>query len=360
MPHKVSLYRFLDTPLALYPRVAPELLEGVRRQLLQIELQVPDEYDDGDVPPYDFSNGVAIIPITGVLVNGASGWFGESSYQDIGKSIDMAMGNPDVRAVALQIASPGGEVSGLFDLADQIYSWRGKKPVWGIVDDHAYSAAYALASVADKIAVPRTGGVGSIGVVAMHFDVSEALSNFGVNVSLIQYGDRKTDMSPFKPLGEEARERLQGDVNEIGELFVDTVARNRGIDRGRIRSTEAGIYMGAKGVDQGLADFVQSPTAAFESLSKLVKPNRTVMGPNGPKKESINGQQAADATVNHEPLDRSSSRGGAEAGSSSQPPSGEAGGSSGKGQGQSRGGGLRGPSRGRVGRGRGAGRGVLR
>lgn len=289
MSHKISLYRFLDTPLALFPRVAPELLEGVRRQMLVpfvMEDDVDyDEYDDGNVPPYDFCEGVAVIPVSGILVNGKSGWFGESSYQDIGKSIDSAMDEPDVRAIALQVSSPGGEVSGLFDLVDRVYSWRGKKPVWTIVDDHAYSAAYALASVCDKVVVPRTGGVGSIGVVAMHFDVSEALKNFGVNVSLIQYGDRKTDMSPFKPLSEDAKSRLQGDVNEIGELFVDTVARNRSIDRGRIRSTEAGIYMGAKGVEQGLADMVLSPMSAFDTLSTMVREQRSITGPYRASKE---------------------------------------------------------------------------
>ena len=170
----------------------------------------------------------------------------------------------------MQISSPGGEVSGLFELTDTITSITGSKPVWAILDDHAYSAAYAIASTADQITVPRTGGTGSIGVITMHADMSKALENFGIKVNIIQYGERKSDYSPFKPLSEDARTRLQTDVNEVGEMFIKMVAKNRGVPHNRVRSTEAGIFLGQAGVDAGLADAVQSPNEAFAALVRRV------------------------------------------------------------------------------------------
>ena len=87
-----------------------------------------------------------------------------------------------VRGIALEIDSFGGEVAGVFDLADAIRAARASKPVWALVAEHAFSAGYALASQADRIILPRTGAVGSIGVVVMHADLSGQLSDATVTV----------------------------------------------------------------------------------------------------------------------------------------------------------------------------------
>jgi ClpP class serine protease len=79
---------------------------------------------------------------------------------------------------------PGGEVSGCFDLVDAIYAIRGKKPIWGILNEYAYSAGYAIASACDYVTVPRTGGVGSIGVITMHVDMSKAIDSAGLKSPL--------------------------------------------------------------------------------------------------------------------------------------------------------------------------------
>lgn len=283
-PKKLLMHRFSDVPLALHPRVVPELIENIRQQMLEQQLLVAvmDAQQGEDEPPYDNIGGVAVIPVDGVLVNGSTSYFDESSYSAISQSFLMAMEDVDVNAIAFQICSPGGEVSGLFDLVDTIQTNRGKKAIWSIVDDYAYSAAYAIASATDKIVVPRTGGVGSIGCITMHLDVSGLLEQYGVNISLIHFGERKADYSPFKPLSETARKNLQGDVDYIGEMFVNSVARNRNMDRAKVKDTEAACFMGEFGVEAGLADAVMSPVAAFDMLSKVM--THRVAGPNGPRR----------------------------------------------------------------------------
>ncbi|UPG89277.1 S49 family peptidase [Luteibacter aegosomaticola] len=226
------------------------------------------EYRDRDCG-YDRAGPVAIIPVQGTLVQKLGSlrpYSGMTGYDGIRQAFLTALEDPDIEAIMLDVDSPGGEVSGCFDLVDTIYGARGKKPIHAILSDGAYSAAYAIASAADKIAVPRTGGVGSIGVICMHVDFSKALTSAGVQVTFITYGDRKADGHPEIPLSKEALARFQEDIDTMGELFVGTVARNRGMSAEKVRGTQAVTYMGEKGVAMGLADVVAAPDAAFRSL----------------------------------------------------------------------------------------------
>lgn len=221
---------------------------------------------DGDVEwrfEYALVNGIAIIPVLGVLSK--CDWWG-CSYDWMRIGFDAALQDPAVRAIVLQVNSPGGTVDGCFDFADHVFASRGQKPIWAILDESAYSAAYAIASAADHITVPRTGGAGSIGVLTCHVDMSKMLENAGIKVTYIQFGAKKTDGAPEKPLNDEEKACLQSDIDEMGELFVNTVARNRGISVDTVKNTEAGTYLGPASVTLGLCDAVMAPDAAFLAL----------------------------------------------------------------------------------------------
>lgn len=259
--------RLLNEPLALHARRADLLKEQLRHGATDASLFGPDRDPEPTDRCYDLSGGIAIIPVRGVLMPGDGWcWFGVTYYDAIRRGIAQAVEDADVKAIALHIDSPGGTVAGCFDLVDAIYGMRGSKPMWAILDEHAYSAAYALASAADRIMVPRTGGTGSIGVVGMHTDFSGMLEQMGITITTLQFGARKTDSYPTKPLSDDARDRMQAEIDAMGELFVETVARNRGLDPAKVRATEAGTFLGADGVTQGLADAVMAPDAAFLAL----------------------------------------------------------------------------------------------
>lgn len=218
---------------------------------------------------YELVGPVAVIPIHGTLVQKLGTlrpYSGMTGYDGIRQAFLTALVDPEVKAIVLDVDSPGGEVAGCFDLADTIYRARGDKPIWSILSESAYSAAYAIGSAADRVYVPRTGGVGSIGVICMHVDFSKALTEAGIQVTFITYGDRKADGHSEIALSTEALARFQADIDTMGELFVETVARNRGIAVGKVRATQAGTYLGALGVEMGLADAVAAPDAAFRAL----------------------------------------------------------------------------------------------
>jgi signal peptide peptidase SppA len=268
-PHLAQ--RLFNTPLALLPQKAEVVMAAMadRFGVAKLfrgngEMVALDNWDMADEPArdrcYDVVAGVAVIPITGTLVHKLG------SMRPYRANLSMALADDSVRGIVFDIESPGGEVAGCFDLADEIYRARGEKPMRAILTESAYSAAYAIASACDDITVPRTGGTGSVGVICMHADLSKALDKAGVSVTIIQYGARKADGNEAIPLSKEALSRFQSDVDEMGDLFVETVARNRGLSVKTVRNTQATTFLGAKGVEIGFADAVMAPNEAFRSL----------------------------------------------------------------------------------------------
>jgi signal peptide peptidase SppA len=206
--------------------------------------------------PYVVLNGILQIPVRGVLLHDFPyAFFGlATGYEYIGQAFKRGMADPMVRGIALIIDSPGGMVAGCFDLVDEMYSERGNKPVQAMAAESAYSAAYAIFSVADKGIVSRTGGVGSIGVVTAHVDYSKALDHEGVKVTFIYAGDHKVDGNPYEPLPADVKARIQERIDELYAIFVSSVARNRGLDEQAVRDTEALCFTASQAVSNGLAD----------------------------------------------------------------------------------------------------------
>jgi len=258
----------VNQPVALWPGHTAELLRDIRLEYLS-PTSTQQSSLTAEWKPYDVVQGMAIVSIAGILVHETAWWgWGETAYSSIAQSIMVALQDDDVRCIALHVNSPGGEVSGCFDLADAIYGLRGGKPIVAVVDEMALSAAYALACSADEIYLPRTGGVGSVGVITMHLDITKMLENFGVKVTTVQYGDKKSDSYPTTPLSDDARARMQADVDAIGEMFVNLVARGRGIDASAVRETQAGCFLGEAAVNVGFADAVMSVEEAFLKIIK--------------------------------------------------------------------------------------------
>lgn len=221
----------------------------------------------------DNTPGVAVIPICGTLVKRTMGLEAQSglvSYASIANQVALAIADSAVQAVLLDIDSAGGESGGVFDLADAIYQCRGTKPIWAIANDSCFSAAYAIASAADKVFVTRTGGVGSIGVIALHVDQSQADAKDGLTYTAICAGARKNDLSAHAPLADGAKASLQGEVNRIYGLFTQTVARNRGRSAAFVAATDAALFFGPDAVTAGLADYVASYAEVLAQLTQFL------------------------------------------------------------------------------------------
>ncbi len=222
------------------------------------------------------AEGIAVIPVYGTLLRRTLGLQAESglaSYTAIAQQLDAALASPDVAAILLDVDSPGGEAGGVFDLADRIRNASRIKPVWAVANDQALSAAYALASAADRVFVSRTSAAGSIGVIAMHVDQSAKDMAEGLRYTAVFAGDRKNDLNPHQPLSDAAQAQLQAEVDRVYGLFVETVAAHRGLSADAVRATQASLFHGADAVAAGLADELGTFGDALGALADHVRPS---------------------------------------------------------------------------------------
>lgn len=219
--------------------------------------------------PFAYADGVAIIPVHGTLINrfGATyGWV--TGYNFIRAQHNAAILDPDVHTIIHDHNSYGGEAAGCFELADEIYKSRSVKPTYAVVDSNCYSASFALASAATKLFVIPSAGVGSIGVVAMHVDMSKALDKFGVVITFIHSGDHKVDGNPYQELSAEVKADIQAGVDKSRAKFVALVARNLGLDSKIVHNTEARTYRAEDALELGLVHAIAVPSAVLQTITE--------------------------------------------------------------------------------------------
>lgn len=215
--------------------------------------------------PFAFSSGVAIIPVSGSLINRFGQSYGfVTGYNFIRRQMTMALADEDVKGIVLDVNSYGGEAAGCFELSADIRKMRGTKPIIAVIDSNCYSAGYAVASAADKIVCTPSGGAGSIGVVAMHVDMSKMLKDYGVEVTFIHFGEHKVDGNPYEKLSPEVKKDIQKGVDKSGEMFVALVATNRNIDAAKVKATEARVYRAEEAQELGLIDTIATPSEAMQ------------------------------------------------------------------------------------------------
>jgi signal peptide peptidase SppA len=249
-----------------------ECLRGGRTYLLDVP-RAEATYTSRE--PAQVVDGMAIIDVSGILMADETWWdgWGVSSYKRIASELLGAVENAAIDGILLRIDSPGGETDGAFELAAAVTAAAKQKPLWAIADGSAYSAAYLLASQATRlIAAPESGGLGSIGVYALHMDYSNYLKDLGIRPTFITAGDGKTDGNPYEPLSATAKEEIQSEVDRLYGLFVGAVANGRGISESTIKNKiGARTYHGGETlVSMGLAD-------GFATLEATMQDFRTYL-----------------------------------------------------------------------------------
>lgn len=245
--------------------------------------------------PYDVREGVLEIGVQGSLMMGMPYKLGGmiTGYEYVKQAVLRGMDDENVKGIALMIDSPGGHVHEVFELCDVIASCD--KPVQAFVSSMAHSAAYAVASAADKITMNKMARAGSIGVLLQHHNRKKMMEDIGLEVTFITAGKHKAEGNPFEPLSEDARQRLQDRVDEMYEIFATHVAENRGIEVSEVKKTEALTYSAETALSLGLIDAVQpvdDALAAFAaSLSNSQKGVET-MDDNNQNAEAANAAMA--------------------------------------------------------------------
>lgn len=216
------------------------------------EAPEPDEY------------GIVTIPISGSLMRGMF----YDDYARLRERIEGAVADGRVRAILLDIDSPGGRVQGCFELTRYVHamSKTSGKPIWAVANDYATSAAYAIGRAAARFYATPTGLVGSIGARCVHMDQSGYDRELGVVYTEVASGERKNDMSPHQPLSKEGLATLQAIVTNAGEQFFAEMATYGTLSVDDLRALNAEVFVAATALDEGLIDDVAYRDDVLEEL----------------------------------------------------------------------------------------------
>lgn len=279
IPYKSLFNRLQDTIWAMHPAKLQEInlfLEGVFNGRHEFEAAAGKQGNKTVEEPYQTVDGVAVIPVMGTLAKKANlltDYSGGTSYELLGKQFQAALADPNVASIMLEIDSPGGTADGVKTLADQIYQARGQKPIVAYSDGLMASAAYWVASAADKIISSDTAIVGSIGVAGTHYDRSGQDEQRGVKRTVISSGKYKRIASDAEPLTAEGREYLQQLSDTFYAIFVDSVARNRGESTETVQAdmAEGREFIGRQALTAGLVDDIGTINNALQLARKMGK-----------------------------------------------------------------------------------------
>lgn len=259
----------------------PEKLEAVSRFLafkarggsyspVQLQANIEGRRDGAAARA---AGDVMILPVYGVLSQRASllqDISGGASCEQIGAAFRAAVADESVRAIVMDFDTPGGSTFGIEDLANEIRAARGVKPIIAQVNSLCASAGYWLATQADEIVVTPGGVAGSIGVYAVHEDISEMLANEGIKPTLIRgrQGPNKAELNGLGPLEDGARAALQERVDQEEAKFVSAVAAGRGVATSVVTSKFGGgrVFNADDLVTRGMADRV---APLRDTLSRL-------------------------------------------------------------------------------------------
>jgi capsid assembly protease len=205
---------------------------------------------------------IVVIPIYGVLLQrplaDISGGSIGTSTTSISAALRQVVEDPGVGSIVLDIDSPGGDVSGIDELATEIYQARKQKRIVAVSNCLCASAAYYLAAQCSEIVVSPSSQTGSIGVYCVHEDDSAALEAAGIKLELIKYGANKAEGNNLGPLTDSAREHMQSMVDGYGIAFERAVARGRGITQSDVHSKfgQGRVFDAKTAVRIGMADRV--------------------------------------------------------------------------------------------------------
>ena len=275
----MRLVDILTSPWAIVPEKLLEIqaiyrthLRGEKIDLTAIEARIGKPLAN-EPKPYEVVNGVAVIEMEGIIAKRMSLFTkisgGISTYH-IQQQFSEAMADRKVRAILLNIDSPGGGIDGTSELSEMIHSARGEKPIVAWTDGAMCSAAYWIGSAADAVYISGdTPQVGSIGIVAAHMDISKAEEMMGVKTTEITAGKYKRIASRHAPLSQEGRQTMQEMVDYVYSAFIGDVAKHRGVSEEQVleQMADGRIFFGRQAVNAGLADGVSTMEELIGKLS---------------------------------------------------------------------------------------------
>ncbi len=203
----------------------------------------------------NLAGNVALIPISGVIAGDDSDYLFESvtASQETVEFIEKADKNPSIKAIILEINSPGGSAVASEEIANAVRKTNKTTVAW--IREVGASGAYWIASSSDHIVADRVSITGSIGVIASYLEFAGFLDDHNITYQRLVSGKYKDIGSPFKEMTDEERMVFQESLDDIRDYFVSEVAKNRNLNKKDVDKIANGLfYLGSQAKDLGLVD----------------------------------------------------------------------------------------------------------
>lgn len=244
------------------------------------EAKPPEPKSAVEKVPARNGQNIAVIKIAGTMMKAQSSMGGTSTVQ-ARRDIRSAASDSEVSGILLAIDSPGGTVAGTEDLGNDVRAARRQKPVYAHIDDLGASAAYWVASQADKIfANAPTALVGSIGTMAVVYDLSKAANNQGVEALLFATGPLKGAGTEGTAVSPEQRAYFQELTDKLQASFDSAVKRGRGLtDKQLAEVRSGGVFTAQDALNRKLIDGIQPLGKTMDELIRAGMPKASL--PNG-------------------------------------------------------------------------------
>ena len=225
---------------------------------------------------------VGVVPIHGVIAPRSSlmASSGGTSADAISADFRAMLADDDIAGIVFDVDSPGGVVAGIEELATEIREARGAKPMVAIANHEANSAAYYIASQADEVVATPSGQVGSIGVFTAHDDLTEAMAQKGIKRNVISAGKYKAEGVLGTGLTDEALAYTQGQIDDLYGMFVNAVAKARGIKAADVRNGygEGRVVLAKRALDLGMIDGIETFEQTVARVARGKVTNRALVG----------------------------------------------------------------------------------
>jgi protease IV len=214
---------------------------------------------------------IAIITMRGLISSSLPGNVGDTMVDDMRYALEQAREDNNVRAIVLEIDSPGGEVTASDVIYDAVVRTRAQKPVVVYMDSLAASGGYYVACGGKYIMANETTITGSIGVIIQTFNYEQLLNKVGLASVVFKSGKFKDMLNGARPITPEEREYVQGFVMSTYEKFLGIVAKERNLPADSLRNTIADgrILSGRDAHEHKLIDGLGQIEDAFRKAKEL-------------------------------------------------------------------------------------------
>jgi signal peptide peptidase SppA len=294
------------TPWAITENGLETVMAVAQRRMSDYEAVLLKSAERAESGKLYMRDGVAILNVTGTIfprANFFTNFSGGTTVENLALGFGKALNDVNVKAIILNIDSPGGQITGVHELANMIYNARGRKPVHAYVSALGASAAYWIATAAESVVCDETAFVGSIGVVAAWTDDTEKTKSNGVKK--YQVVSSQSPNKRLDPASDEGRKQLQRELDALAEVFISDIARNRNASAETVREKfgKGGLVIAGEAIGYGMADKLGSLEGLISDL-KNVSFTRMEISSMDDKKETVSEPEKEGAFFSNENLDK--------------------------------------------------------